>query len=107
MALATESLYLGAYALTNGAELKRVVVSRTNGRRTAVFELDCAWSDKLADEYYTGAAVVNLAAYRENLERLKDRLFEALRQNENENERREQDGDPLHHTRRHAARAHR
>ena len=61
MALATENLYLGAYAMTNGARLHRVIVSRTDGRTTALFELDCAWSQKLVDEYYAGTATVNLA----------------------------------------------
>jgi hypothetical protein len=80
--LATENLYLGAFALTEGAELKRVVLSRSNGRTTAVFELDGAEVDKLAAAYYSGSAVVNLAHFREKLEGLKDRLFEALRENE-------------------------
>lgn len=86
MSLMTENLYLGAYALTNGAELKGVAVSRANGRRTAVFELDCPWIQKLADEYLAGAAVVNLAEYRQHLEGLKDELFGALRQIEMESE---------------------
>jgi hypothetical protein len=82
MALATENLYLGAYALTNGANLKRIVLSRTNGRTTAVFELDCGWVQKLSDEYYAGTAVVNLAEYRRHLEALKDELFSVLKKNE-------------------------
>ena len=88
MPLATENLYLGAYALSHGAELKGVVVTRSNGRQTAVFQLDCPWIHKLADEYYAGTAVVNLAEYREKLEELKDRLFGALRSVKNETERR-------------------
>ena len=87
MALATENLYLGAYAMTNGARLHRVIVSRTDGRTTALFELDCVWSQKLVDEYYAGTATVNLAEYRHHLEALKDELFGALR-GENENGRR-------------------
>jgi hypothetical protein len=93
MGLATENLYLGAYALTNGASLVRVVVSRSNGRRTAVFELDGPQVDELAEAYWAGTAEVNLARYREHLERLKDQLFGALRRNENETERRKTD-DP-------------
>lgn len=84
MAIATENLYLGAYALVNGARLERISLSRANGRTTAVFELDCAWAQKLSDEYYAGTAVVNLAEYREKLERLKDELFAALKQTETE-----------------------
>lgn len=82
--LITENLYLGAYALVNGATLERISLSRTNGRTTAVFELASPWSEKLSDEYYRGTASVNLAEYREKLERLKDELFAALKKNETE-----------------------
>ena len=93
MGLATENLYLGAYALANGASLTRVLVSHSNGRRTAVFELEGARVEELAEDYYAERAVVNLARYREQLERLKDQLFGALRRSENETERRWRD-DP-------------
>jgi hypothetical protein len=82
--LATENLYLGAYALSQGAALKAVVVSRSNGRTTAVFELDGPAVDQAAEDYYASRAVVNLADYREHLEALKDRLFGALRRTETE-----------------------
>jgi hypothetical protein len=84
MPLATENLYLGAYALSQGARLKGVVVSRSNGKTTAVFELDGPWVNQLQDEYYRGTAVVNLAEYRRHLEALKDKLFAALRRSESE-----------------------
>jgi len=86
MSLATENLYLAAFARTSGAALRRVVVSRTNGRDTAVFELDCQWAEKLLDEYDAGTAIVNLADYRRHLEELKDELFGALREIERRNE---------------------
>ena len=92
-ALTTENLYLGAWTLSQGASLKGVVVSRSNGRTTAVFELDSPVSDRLAGEYYQGTAVVNLAQYREHLEALKDELFGALRRTETKTERRTSDGD--------------
>jgi hypothetical protein len=91
MGLVTENLHLSAYALANGAKLKTVSVSRTNGRRTAVFELESPYIHKLADEYYGEAAVVNLAEYRRHLEELKDQLFEALRQDESRTKTRRQD----------------
>lgn len=82
--LLTENLYLGAFVLLNGAELKRVRVSRVNGRTTAVFEIDGACVQRLSDEYLSGTAVVNLADYRKHLEGLKDELFAALKRNETE-----------------------
>jgi hypothetical protein len=89
-ALSTENLYLGAFALSQGAELKRVVLSRSNGRTTAVFELEGQDVETLVRTYWEGSAIVNLAQFRESLEGLKDRLFEALRENET---RRRQDHD--------------
>ena len=76
----TENLYLAALLCTNGGGvLRRVVVSLANGRRTAVFELECAAGDELAGSFYDGSAIVNLADYRNHLEQLKDELFRALR----------------------------
>jgi tRNA 2-selenouridine synthase SelU len=86
--LVTENLYLGAYALANGAQLKGVVVARSNGRKTVVFELDAPHVQRLADEFYKEeeTAVVNVAAFRQALEELKDELFAALRRTESERE---------------------
>ena len=76
----TENLYLAALACTNGGGvLRRVMVSAANGRKTAVFELECPGADDLVTSFYDGTAVVNLADYRNHLEELKDELFRALR----------------------------
>jgi hypothetical protein len=81
--LATD-VYLGAWLLTEGAVLKGVQVSRSNGRTTAVFELDGPRIEQLAARFYREEAQVNLAAYRRHLESLKDELFDALRRNDAE-----------------------
>ena len=82
--LITENLYLGAYALLNGAALQKINVSRSNGRTTAVFEIASPHADKLSDEFYQSTAIVNLGEYREHLERLKDELFATLKKHETE-----------------------
>jgi hypothetical protein len=94
--LITENVYLGALALVNEATLTRVTVSRSNGRRTAVFEFDGPELEHVADGFYKGSAVVNLAAYREKLERLKDRLFAALADDQMSETRRRRDHDQDH-----------
>lgn len=81
--LATD-LYLGAWLLHSGAVLKGVQVSRSNGKMTAVFDLEGPGLEEHAREWFEARAVANLAAYRERLEALKDELFRALRENENE-----------------------
>ena len=79
MTCSTENLYLGAYLLNEGAELRRVSVSRANGRTMAVFELEGSAVGEGSEAFYAERAVVNLAAYRRHLEALKDELFDALR----------------------------
>lgn len=78
----TENLALAAYALSEGAELRRISVSRSNGRRTAVFEIDSPAMERLSAAYYDGSAVVNLARYRNEFDGLKDALFQALQKTE-------------------------
>jgi len=81
--LATD-VYLGAWLLHSGAVLKGVQISRSNGRATAVFELDGPRLDEHAARFYREEAEVNLAAYRRHLEALKDELFDAIRRNDAE-----------------------
>jgi hypothetical protein len=94
--LITENVYLGALALVNEATLSRVTVSRSNGRRTAVFEFEGPQLERVAEGFYKGDAIVNLAAYREKLERLKDQLFAALAEDQMTETKRRQDHDQDH-----------
>jgi hypothetical protein len=94
--LTTENLYFAAYALTAGARLRRIAVSRSNGRSTAIFELEAPGIEKLSAAYYDSTAVVNLAAFRNQLEALRDELFRALRENETQTQtRRRRDDEAL------------
>jgi len=94
--LATD-VYLGAWLMNEGAELKGVNISRSNGKTTAVFELDGPAIEEHAAQYFGERATVNLAAYRRHLEALKDQLFDAIRRNETER----RTDDAHHHTRNH------
>jgi hypothetical protein len=76
----TDDLFLGAYALMRGGELQSVEVRGTNGRRTAVFRIEGL--DEWQKEYYGGRTVVNLQLLKLELKRLKDRAFEAIREEE-------------------------
>jgi hypothetical protein len=95
--LATENLYLAAYEVCEGAALKGVQVSRANGRSTVVFALEGPAVQRIADAFWAGTAVVNLADYRRHLEGLKGELFAAMKKTETE--RRDRDERPR---RRHA-----
>jgi hypothetical protein len=76
----TDDLFLGAYVLMRGGELRSIEVRGTNGRRTAVFRIEGAEGAEL--EYYGGKTVVNLQLLKLELKRLKDRAFEAIREEE-------------------------
>jgi hypothetical protein len=80
----TENLSLAAYACSEGARLLRITVSGANGhgRRTAVFELDSPDIEALSRRFYQGEALVNLQRYINEITRLKDRLFQALKTSE-------------------------
>ena len=63
-----------------GGELQDVEVRGMNGRRTAVFRID--GSEEAKREYYGGKTVVNLQHLKLELKRLKDRAFDAIREEE-------------------------
>ena len=94
MTCSTENLYLGAYLLSEGAELRRVSVSRANGRTTALFELEGEAVERASELFFSRRAIVNLAQYRRHLEALKDELFDALRGGSTERGRDEEKKQP-------------
>lgn len=81
--LQTEDLYLAAYALTRGAELKRLRVRLIGSRRLAVFHIEGGEDlDQVEDLYWRGEAVANLTLLKFHLRRLKDRAWDAVREEE-------------------------
>jgi hypothetical protein len=81
----TDDLFLGAYVLLRGGELQEVQVRGTNGRRTAVFRIEGL--EEWKREYYGGNTVVNLQLLKLELKRLKDRAFDAIREEAKEERR--------------------
>jgi hypothetical protein len=80
--LRTDDLFLGGLALLRGGRLVDVTVRGTNGRRVAVFTI--AGSAALAAEadYYGGTTLVDLQMLKLQVRRLKDRGFDAIREEE-------------------------
>ena len=81
----TDDIFLGAFALSRGAELSGVEVTGVNGRRVAFFQIEGPGLAEAEREYYRGPAVVNLQLLKVQVRRLKDVAFEAMRR---EDERR-------------------
>jgi hypothetical protein len=78
--LQTDDLFLGAFGLVRGGELRGVEVRGTNGRRVAVFTIAGAGAEEAARDYHRGPALVRLL--KSEVRRLKDMAFEALRAEE-------------------------
>jgi hypothetical protein len=80
--LQTEDLFLGAFGLVRGGELRGIEVRGLNGKRMAVF---CIEGPGVADaerEYHRGPLLVDLRLLKSEVARLKNVAFEALRREE-------------------------
>ena len=77
--LETTDIFRGAFFLCKGAELNEVSFRR-NGKRIASFLFTGDSLDKLDKDYMGGKALVNPVQFRESLNRLRDILFENLRE---------------------------
>ena len=80
--LQTDDLFLGAFGLVRGGELRSIEVRGTNGRRVAVFTISGPAADEAARDYHRGQALVDLRRLKSEVRRLKDMAFEALRAEE-------------------------
>jgi hypothetical protein len=80
--LQTDDLFLGAFGLVRGGELRGIEVRGTNGRRVAVFTISGPGVDDAARDYHRGQALVDLRLLKSEVRRLKDAAFEALRAEE-------------------------
>ncbi len=84
----TEDIYLAAFGLVSGGELIEVSVRGTNGRRMAFFRIEGAGMERIERDYHRGAALVDLRLLKSEVRRLKDRAFDALREERNESHER-------------------
>jgi hypothetical protein len=78
----TEDIYLGAFGLVRGGELRGVEVRGVGGRRMAFFQIDGPDVDDVERDYYHGSVTVNLRLLKSEVARLKNVAFEALRMEE-------------------------
>jgi hypothetical protein len=80
--LQTDDLFLGGLALLRGGQLVDVRVRGTNGRRVAVFSIAGPATAAAETDYYGGSTVVDLQMLKLQVRRLKDRGFDAIREEE-------------------------
>jgi hypothetical protein len=80
--LRTDDLFLGGLALLRGGELVSVEVRGTNGRRVAVVRIAGPGVLEAERDYYRGSTSVDLQLLKLQVRRLKDRAFDAIREEE-------------------------
>jgi hypothetical protein len=80
--LETDDLFLGAFGLVRGGELRSIEVRGTNGRRVAVFTIAGPGVDDAARDYHRGQSLVDLRLLKSEVRRLKEAAFAALRAEE-------------------------
>lgn len=80
--LQTDDLFLGGLALLRGGELVSIEVRGTHGRRIAVFRFAGPSVRQAEADYYRGQTAVDLQLLKLQVRRLKDRGFEAIREEE-------------------------
>jgi hypothetical protein len=80
--LFTEDIYLGAFGLLCGGELRRVEVRGDYARKIAVFYIHGSAMEQAERDYYGGLVSVNLRHLKTEVTRLKNAAFAALREEE-------------------------
>jgi hypothetical protein len=73
--LETTDIFIGAFLLSNGANLCGIRI-KDRVRRIAAFCIEGEGLDRLDEEYRAGRALVNPARLRDSLNFLRDVLFE-------------------------------
>jgi hypothetical protein len=80
----TDDIFFAAFLLLRGGALTAVEVRGINGRRLAFFHIEGPEVDEAEVDYYHGTAnvSVNLQLLKFQVRRLKDRCFDAIREEE-------------------------
>jgi hypothetical protein len=75
----TSDLFYGAYLLSSGSRLEGVAQDKADRRRIE-FEFSSPAIERLAFDYISGEATVNVNFLKASLKHLKDILFEKMRE---------------------------
>lgn len=75
-------LYESAYLLCCGFNLGRVTVIGSNGKKLCTFTFNGEGAQRASDDYRQGRATANVALLKFTMEKLKDAMFEKIREQE-------------------------
>ena len=73
-------LYEGAYLLCRGFRIKHLTVIGSNGKKIVTFTFTGNRVKEISEEYQAGKATVNVSLLKFTMEKLKDRMFEKIRE---------------------------
>ena len=79
-----QDLYEGAYLLCRGFQLKDLIVISNHGKPIVTFVIAGDGILTTANEYRFGRATVNVAMLKFTMEKLKDQMFEKIRESDRE-----------------------
>ena len=78
----TPDIYLGAFLLCKGLNISEVRVMANDGKKKVLFRFDGNEAHDVSDEYTKGTLTVNAALAKFSIERMKDLLFQKMREHE-------------------------
>lgn len=77
-------LFEAAYLLCQGCDLADMTITGTNGRKVVTFVLAGDAAREGSAAYRTGRATANVGLLKLTIDRLKDQMFDAIRERERE-----------------------
>ena len=80
--ISIKDLYEGAFLLAEGFQLGRITVLRNNGKKLCAFTFRGEGAQRAPDTYRQGRATCNVALLKFTMEKLKDTMFEKIREHE-------------------------
>ena len=80
--ISIKDLYEGAFLLAEGFQLGRITILRNNGKKLCAFTFRGEGAQRASDEYRQGRATCNVALLKFTMEKLKDTMFEKIREHE-------------------------
>ncbi len=83
----TQDLFEASFILSKGVELRSLTFSEYQGKRVAFFVFEDEEAKSLSESFKIGQATANICIFKISMNRLKDLLFERLRNSENKERR--------------------
>ena len=77
-------LFEAAYLLCQGCDLADMTITRNNGRKVVTFVIAGVGAHEGSTAYRTGRAMANVPMIKLTIDRLKDQMFDAIRERERE-----------------------